>query len=147
MHFHHEGYSGYFFIRSRQNGKVLDVEGGSSDAGVRICIWPKKDYDNDNQLWKFEEGFLVNKRSGLVIDIQSGELAPDRNICQYDRKWVQEANNQRWGYEDGFIYCRARPDLVLDIRGGDDSDGTEVIVYNKKYEDNYNQKWEVEKAE
>lgn len=81
------------------------------------------------------------------MDIESGNLVPDNKICQYDRKWAQEAYNQKWGYDNGFIYCTSNPDLVLDIRGANDSDGTEVIVYNKKYEDNYNQLWDTERAD
>ncbi|RUS14404.1 hypothetical protein BC937DRAFT_93875, partial [Endogone sp. FLAS-F59071] len=108
MHFS----QGYFFIRSRQNGKILDIKDGSSKV---------ENFDNDNR---------------------SGKLVPERSICQYERKWIYKAQSQRWGYENGFIYCLANPDLVLDTRGGKDSDGAEIIVYDRKYEVNSYQMWE-----
>lgn len=67
-------------------------------------------------------------------------------IIQYSQKMEQEAANQKWeidGY--GYIYCSARPDLVLDIKGAEDDDGVPVILYEKR-EGNAasNQRWELE---
>ncbi|RUS21462.1 hypothetical protein BC937DRAFT_92618 [Endogone sp. FLAS-F59071] len=57
---------------------------------------------------------------------------------------LYKAQSQRWGYENRFTYCLANPDLVLDIRGGKDRDGAEIIVYDRKYEDNSYLMWEIE---
>ncbi|KAG1446551.1 hypothetical protein G6F46_011587 [Rhizopus delemar] len=119
----------YFFIKSRANGKVLDVYMGETTDDSNIIIWPQKpDDDNDNQLWRAEDGFLINKRSQLVMDIRGGDL---------------KAHNQRFGYRDGYIYCLADPRLVLDIRGGGSKEGTKIILYKRKESDNQNQLWTI----
>ncbi|KAI8372897.1 ricin B lectin domain-containing protein [Radiomyces spectabilis] len=133
----------YFYIRSRQNGSCLDVYNGETSADTSIIIWPKKENDNDNQLWRFEDGFLINKKSNLVMDVRGGDLKSDKPVVQYDRKLTQ-AHNQRWGYRDGFIYVLADPRLVLDIKGGKDKDGTKVILYLRKDTENDNQQWTIE---
>jgi len=44
--------------------KVLDIEGGSSSAGAKVIIWPKKTGgDRQNQLWYFDESGII--RSAL----------------------------------------------------------------------------------
>ncbi|RUP51398.1 ricin B lectin domain-containing protein [Jimgerdemannia flammicorona] len=143
---HHGFPQGYFYIRSH-TGKVLDVAGASTNSGAHVVAWTKKHHDAGNQLWHVDEGFLINKHSGFVLDIESGKLERDRRICQYEKKWIQEANNQRWGYQDGFIYCLAEPELVLDIRGGSEEDGAEIIVWDRKHNDNANQKWVLEQVD
>ncbi|KAI8991560.1 ricin B lectin domain-containing protein, partial [Mycotypha africana] len=95
-------------------------------------------------LWRWENGYLINKKSGLVMDIRGGNLLSDSYIVQYDRKMTQ-AHNQRWGYRDGYIYCLADPRLVLDIRGGGHKEGTRICLYTRKdSDDNENQQWIVE---
>ena len=51
----------YFYIVSDMHRKVLDVEGGSSNAGTRVIVWPKK--GGSNQLWYFDENGII--RSAL----------------------------------------------------------------------------------
>ncbi|KAG1444551.1 hypothetical protein G6F56_010254 [Rhizopus delemar] len=133
----------YFFIKSRANGHVLDVYMGETTDDSNIIIWQQKpDNDNANQLWRSEDGFLVNKKSHLVMDIRGGDLKSDTYIVQYTRKMTM-AHNQRFGYRDGFIYCLADPRLVLDIRGGGSKEGTKIILYKRKESDNMNQQWTV----
>lgn len=69
-------------------------------------------------------------------------------MCQYDRKLIQNADNQRFGYSAGFIYCLADPRYVLDIRGGADTDGSRIIIHLRKlyYEDHETQLWDLEVA-
>lgn len=49
--------------------------------------------------------------------MQGGILESDKQIIQYKRKMIEDAQNQRWYYrEDGVIYPQTNPNLVLDIR-------------------------------
>jgi hypothetical protein len=44
-------------------------------------------------------------------------LQNDRQIVQQKRKLVEGNNDQKWFYrEDGYLYPRNDPNLVLDIR-------------------------------
>lgn len=68
----------------------------------------------------------------------------DALICQYDRKLVVDAQNQRWGYQDGYIYTLADPHMVLDVKGNVTQDGTRLILYHKKFGyDTVNQLWDL----
>lgn len=62
-----------------------------------------------------EDGFLINKKSGLVVDIRGGDIKKDKLLIQYARK-PGLAYNQRWKYQDGYIFPEAAPHLVVDIR-------------------------------
>ncbi|OBZ87220.1 hypothetical protein A0J61_04729 [Choanephora cucurbitarum] len=136
--------SGYFYIKSHSCGKVIDVDGASVKNDAKILIWPPKHNDDrDNQLWYYQDGFIVNKHSGKVLDVRGGPLVQDAWICQYDRKLTEEAQNQRWGYDEGFIYPLADPHMVLDIRGNQTADGTRLILYHKKLGHNLNQLWDL----
>ncbi|KAI9246897.1 ricin B lectin domain-containing protein [Phascolomyces articulosus] len=139
---------GYFYIRSRQNGKVIDVDGGYTKNDTKILIWtPKHNEDRDNQLWYYQDGFIINKNSGKVLDVRGGAIKDNAPIIQYDRKLVVDAQNQMWGYKgrDGMIYLLSDPQMVLDIRGGLTEDGSKVILYHRKLalEHNLNQQWDL----
>ncbi|RUP49302.1 ricin B lectin domain-containing protein, partial [Jimgerdemannia flammicorona] len=130
---------GYFYIKSKKNGMVLDVEEASVRPNARVIVWPQKFRDNSNQLWSYDEGFLVNKNSGL------GMLQSDRQIVQSKRKFTAEAQNQLWHYcEEGFFYPLEHSNLVLDIRGDSDKPGATILLYQRKDADNKNQLWTIE---
>ncbi|KAL1927603.1 hypothetical protein VTP01DRAFT_3840 [Rhizomucor pusillus] len=137
--------SGWFFIQSRCPHKmVLDVQGDSLKATAKIVVWPKKSQNYDNQLWMYDNGYIINKCSGLVLDVAGGELTSDKQMIQYKRKMIEDAHNQRWYYrEDGFIHPQVDPNLVLDIRGNWQKEGTVVLLYERKYTDNENQLWDL----
>ncbi|KAI8971975.1 ricin B lectin domain-containing protein [Mycotypha africana] len=137
--------SGYFYITSRNSGKVIDVDGASKKNDGKILIWtPKHNDDRDNQLWYYQDGFIVNKCSGKVLDVRGGPLVSGALICQYDRKAIAEADNQRWGYDNGYIYTLANQHMVLDVKDNMTSDGTRVILHYKKLGyDNANQLWDL----
>ncbi|KAI8971822.1 ricin B lectin domain-containing protein [Mycotypha africana] len=135
-----------FFIKSELNGRVLDVEGGATDDAARIIVYKQKSSDNQNQLWRYENGYFINVKSAKVLDIKGGEMKPESSIIQYSQKMAQEAANQRWRIDErGYISPEARPDLVLDIKGAKDDDGVPVILYGKR-EGNAasNQRWRLE---
>ncbi|KAI8074153.1 hypothetical protein BC940DRAFT_290175 [Gongronella butleri] len=92
----------------------------------------------------YDGGYLINKNSGLVLDVQGGVLDSDKQIIQYKRKMTEDAHNQLWCYrEDGIIYPRIDPNLVLDIRGNWTKPGTVVLLYERKFKDNDNQLWDI----
>ncbi|KAI8073545.1 ricin B lectin domain-containing protein [Thamnidium elegans] len=137
--------SGWFFIQSKCPHKmVLEVYQDSLKATAKVVVWPMKTKDVDNQLWMYDHGYIINKNSGMVLDVHGGILESDKPIIQYKRKMLEDAQNQRWYYrEDGVIYPQVDPNLVLDIRGNWNKKGTVVLLYERKYEDNLNQLWDL----
>jgi hypothetical protein len=58
------------------NGKVIDVDKGKMDPGTKLCMWNRKDMDNDNQLWYEDKyGYIHAKINGYVFD-NSGNPSP-----------------------------------------------------------------------
>src|ERR1700684_3744632 len=45
--------SGYFFIVSKLDGNVIDIEGASTKAGALLDAFRQKSSATDNQLWEF----------------------------------------------------------------------------------------------
>ncbi|RCH99040.1 hypothetical protein CU097_014592 [Rhizopus azygosporus] len=135
-----------FYIKSQFNGRVLDVEGASTEDDAPVIVYTQKYDDNLNQLWRYENGYFVNVNSAKVLDIRGGQMDPESEIIQYSQKVYEEAVNQRWNIdEEGYIYIEARPDLVLDIQGAEDEDGVPVILYNRREgEVSSNQRWVLE---
>ncbi|KAI8880714.1 carbohydrate-binding module family 13 protein [Backusella circina FSU 941] len=130
----------YFILRSQKNGHVLYVD-DSTKAGANVIVGPQDEEVIDSQLWTFDNGYLINKKSSLVMDIEGGDLKSDKKILQYDRKKTM-AHNQRWGIRDGFIYAVADPRVVLDSKDGEE--GTKILAAYKKLEENDSQLWAYE---
>ncbi|KAI9274744.1 ricin B lectin domain-containing protein [Phascolomyces articulosus] len=118
---------GFFFIRCKATEKAMDVNEGGMLNDFPIIIWPQKMVDSINQLWMHEDGFLINRKSGLVLDIRGGDIKKDKAIIQYARK-PGLAHNQRWKYKDGYIFPAAAPTLVLDVRGGELKDAASIFL-------------------
>ncbi|KAI7871828.1 ricin B lectin domain-containing protein [Spinellus fusiger] len=136
---------GYFYIQSRHSGKVVDVDGASIKNDGKILLWtPKHNDDRANQLWYFQDGFIINQHSGKCMDVRGGPIVDNAWICQYDRKIVGEAQNQQWGYREGYIYVVAEPHMVLDVKSTSHADGTRLILHQKKFGyNNSHQLWDL----
>lgn len=63
---------GYFFIKNQKHGLVITVL--ETDKLAAQVIASQLDTQNFNrQLWKFSDGFLINKASSLVLDVRGGK--------------------------------------------------------------------------
>jgi len=60
----------YYFIRSRLNGLVLDVEGANPNPGAPVVTWNQKSGNCDNQLWydDFATGTIRSKLNNYCLD-------------------------------------------------------------------------------
>jgi hypothetical protein len=83
----------YLKIVNRKSGKVLDVEGESSDEGASIIQWDDKSEGNDNQRFSWEgkgkDRRLKSKSSSLILDV--GE---ESKVVQ--KKEDDKAKSQLW---------------------------------------------------
>ncbi|KAI8981624.1 ricin B lectin domain-containing protein [Mycotypha africana] len=138
---------GRFFIVSKFNRRVLDVEGASTKDGAKICAWKQKDdSDNENQLWTYDNGYFVNCKSQKVLAIKGKKIESEARVIQNERAEDEEGQaKQRWQIDSqGYIHLASHPDLVVDIRGAEDEDGAEIILYEKRSGTvAANQQWEI----
>ncbi|KAI8984103.1 hypothetical protein BDF20DRAFT_801095, partial [Mycotypha africana] len=107
---------GYFFVKSQAHGLVLTVlETGLLAAEVVVTQLDTSNYSG--QLWKYEEGYLINKSSELVLDVPGGKLFPSASIIQWHAKVLRSSRkNQMWGLSvDGHIHPQSCSSLVLSI--------------------------------
>jgi len=104
--------SGCYFIASKLNGNVIDIEGASTTAGTLLDAYPQKPTGTDNQLWCFVSdpegsGFCfivsklnVNALNANVVDIQGNSTAPKTLLDSYPVK-LTNYENQLWTVVDG----------------------------------------------
>jgi hypothetical protein len=96
--------SGYYFIKSKLDGNVIDIEGGSTKAGALLDAYPQKTTGTDNQLWEFVSDpagsgyyFIVSKLNGNVIDIQGASTTAGALLDAYPLKAEATGyDNQLW---------------------------------------------------
>ncbi|KAG9320569.1 hypothetical protein KVV02_002822, partial [Mortierella alpina] len=147
----------WFYIKSAASGLVVDIEHGyftdPMKAGARAEMNHQKIDNGDGrhsllelQLWRYEAGFLINRRTGFVLDIQGGTLKLAARVVQWQRKTGKDARNQHWFYENGFIANVYNSRLVLDIDGDGSKDGAKIAVGERKAVANNDQKWLLEEA-
>ncbi|KAG9301318.1 hypothetical protein G9A89_004070 [Geosiphon pyriformis] len=142
---------GWFYIKSQSCDNVLEPQSLSLNPGVRIVIAKQRvGFDSDIQLWSFEDGFLINKASRLVLDIENGYVRTLRrtHACQTEKKTSPiDSKTQTWvALPDGFIGSVEHSGRVLDIRGDSQKEGAQIIIHQKKDKDNMNQRWIFEPA-
>ena len=89
------------------NGLVLDIAGGEQGG--------------DNQLWKLEEGRLVNK-TGMVADVMGANTEEEAEVVGWEK---HDGENQKWSIKDKCIHSELT-DMVMDLKGGVMEAGTEV---------------------
>jgi Ricin-type beta-trefoil lectin domain-like len=93
--------SGFYFIKSKLNGNVIDIQGASTQPAALLDAFPQK-AGADNQLWEFVSDpagsgycFILSKLNGMVIDIQGASKAAGASLEAYPLK-VSGYDNQLW---------------------------------------------------
>lgn len=67
---------GWFFVKSQARGLVLTVlETGVIAAEVAATKLDTSNYSR--QLWKYSEGYIINKASNMVLDVRGGKYSAD----------------------------------------------------------------------
>ena len=81
----------------RHSGKIMDIAGGSHDAGAVLQQWQQL-VDHPNQRFRFErldDGYyrIRAKHSGRVLDVAGGSRGNGAHVIQWDSTGGQ---NQLW---------------------------------------------------
>eukprot|EP01100_Stratorugosa_tubuloviscum_P007241 TRINITY_DN302_c2_g1_i2.p1 TRINITY_DN302_c2_g1~~TRINITY_DN302_c2_g1_i2.p1 ORF type:complete len:159 (+),score=57.65 TRINITY_DN302_c2_g1_i2:57-479(+) len=132
--------SDWFFIVSENNADlVLDVDlnacSNRNGSGARLIVYSFT--GKDNQKFRFtNDGFLMCKASGLVLDVNGG-LIQGADVIQYP---AHGGTNQKWSLRrDGSICITSNNYLTLDIQNGSRVQGAKVILW--AYHGGLNQRW------
>ncbi|KAI9494791.1 hypothetical protein BDB00DRAFT_871066 [Zychaea mexicana] len=98
---------GWFFIKNQETSAILTTD------GIEITTAKLDTSNYARQLWRYKNGFLINKASGKVLDVRGGSIESGASICQYDQK-KKSSQNQQWALTvEGFIHIQSNGSLVL----------------------------------
>jgi hypothetical protein len=96
--------SGYYFIKSKLDGNVVDIQQASLNDGASLDAYPQKSGASEtlNQLWQFVTDpagsgyfFIMSKLNGNVVDVREASTAAGALLDVYPMK-SNGTNNQLW---------------------------------------------------
>ncbi|CAB4413736.1 unnamed protein product [Rhizophagus irregularis] len=147
----------YFYLKVGSTSLVLDVErastffgfGGSSvkEGSKTVIASQKSEAENDAayQLWRHENGYLVNKQTNLYLEVDNGK--PGNRIVLHHQKPGSNGANQRWALtKEGYISLKSHPKYVIDVKGGNAKEGSHVVLSDsgsKSFAKSNSAKWEI----
>lgn len=135
---------GYFFIRNVASGKVLDVKDGLTNPGSSVIIWDRKGINYDNQLWSYDSGFLINKSSGLILEVpgyeEGGSITPGTGLVINTRREQPKNINQLWAYNYNYI-IPYDPKVSLCGKDSDVNTNGNIIVVDNLIHGEVTQEW------
>ncbi|KAI9470011.1 MAG: hypothetical protein EXX96DRAFT_512305 [Benjaminiella poitrasii] len=88
----------WFYIKHVSTQKVISIYDNDESDYIRSQVIVKKPEYIDSELWCWDDNYLRNKKTGLVLDIRKGKLRliEDTEICLYHKKPIESAENQLW---------------------------------------------------
>lgn len=94
--------SGFYFIKSKLDGQVIDIHDNSTAAGAKLEAYTQKTTGTDNELWEFildvvdpTYFFIKSKLNGNVIDIEGASTKAGTGLDAFPQKSTNN-NNQLW---------------------------------------------------
>ena len=107
-------YIGWFVIKNKATGKVLDIA-ESGDEGANIIQWTQK--NTDNQLWTWIDKSLICKHRGYAMDLAEANPEPGTNIIAWH---YHGGKNQQWTFENGKLRSLVNLDNCVSVGGHDE---------------------------
>ncbi len=145
---------GYYFIKSKLSGNVIDIVGASTESGAGLDAYPQKSSGTNNQLWEFVPDsstpgyFLIkSKLNGNVIEVPEDLGLP--GVALNVTSLITSTAGQLWQfYEDpagsGYYYIMSKLNgFVIDIEGASTKPGALLDLYPPKSSGTDNQLWQV----
>jgi len=106
---------GWFVIKNKDTGKVLDIE-GSGDEGCNVIQYTQ--YNTDNQLWTWNGNCLISKFRGYAMDLEESNPDPGTNIIAWH---YHGGKNQQWTIgNDSKLRSLICPDNCVSVQGHDE---------------------------
>lgn len=137
--------SGYYLIRSKLNGMVLDIAGNNPEPNANVVVHPVQGtYGAANQQWQITGNGLIKSRlNGFVLDIEGNNTEPFTPVVVNPVNGSDGTPNQQWtNSKDGLIKSKVNG-LVLDILGSMNEPFTPVVMYEvNETNGTPNQQWE-----
>ncbi|XP_026066031.1 beta/gamma crystallin domain-containing protein 1-like [Carassius auratus] len=129
----------HFRLRNKEAGLLMSVSGSLDDIKL-MRIQVSEETGGAEQIWTYQDGLLQCKCVlDVCVDVSSGVLmSGSRAVLS------AELGKQLWNVtSDGIIRSDARPELVLEVKGGQQFDKRQIIL-NEFHPDKLNQRWTLE---
>ncbi|XP_058630352.1 beta/gamma crystallin domain-containing protein 2 [Onychostoma macrolepis] len=129
----------HFRLRSKEAGLLMTVSGSLDDIKL-MRIQVSEETGGAEQIWTYQDGQLQCKcLPDVCVDVSSGVLVSGSRAVL-----SAEAPQQLWSITSaGVIRSHAKPELVLEVKGGQQFDKHQIIV-NEFHPDKLNQRWSLE---
>lgn len=137
---------GFYSIKNIASGRYVDITSGSTREGAKIQLWDGNDscaqkwaaiYQNNNYIF-------LHKCSGLALDLVGGSTSNTTRLqtwrlnYSHAQSWsLVSADQQR--VANGIYNISTSAGLVLDLTGGQSTNGTPVQIWDSNSTDA--QKW------
>ena len=150
------GNDGYYIIRNKNSNKVLDVQNAGMTNGSNV--WQYEQNGSDAQKWIIQRNSngsysIISKLNGLYLDIQNGNIANGGNVQVYEGNGSTaqqftfiELSKPEKTIEDGTyrIAMFSNQNIGLDINGGSQDNGANVILWEWYEENNIQKQFDIE---
>ncbi|XP_067247435.1 beta/gamma crystallin domain-containing protein 1 [Chanodichthys erythropterus] len=130
-----------FRLRNEEAGLLMSVIGSLDDIKL-MRIQVSEETDGPDQIWAYQDGRLHCKwLLDCCVDVGSGVLMPGARAVLSSEP---EKPQQLWNItSDGIIRSNAAPNLVLEVKGGQQFDKRQIIL-NEFHPNKMNQRWSLE---
>uniref|UniRef100_A0AAY4CD68 Beta/gamma crystallin 'Greek key' domain-containing protein n=1 Tax=Denticeps clupeoides TaxID=299321 RepID=A0AAY4CD68_9TELE len=124
----------HFFLRNQESGLLLSVTGSWDDIKL-LRVQAVAETGGLDQVWSYQNGHLLCKVRACVCVLVHAVFLLLGQVNLPHQVWSLTS--------EGFIRSNANPDLVLDIKGGQQYDRTHIIL-NTHHPSRQSQRWTVE---
>ncbi|XP_053316276.1 beta/gamma crystallin domain-containing protein 1 [Spea bombifrons] len=130
----------YFKLRNKASGMLMSTNGTLDDIKL-LRIQVMEDTGAEDQIWVYQDGTLRCRIAEDCSLATSGSLVTAGS--KLGLALEQTGASMLWSISpDSRIYCCSKPNLVLDIKGGNQYDQQHVVL-NPVTEGKLSQLWEI----